>query len=99
MVTKYRRNDYGLATVLTHRLINIGTDAATLIQPTSGAHVWFLANVGPSTLVLGDSAIGESSGGLVYPGATEWIRPIQGDAEVYYRADSVAGVLSLTEFA
>lgn len=97
MATAYRRHSTGFAEALTTRLINVPTGAATLIQPTSGAHYMQIFNVGPSSLAWGDSSLGASSGGLLFYSMSEIFNPVQGDFSLYVSADSVQGVIAVNE--
>ena len=95
----FLRSDQQLTKVNTTRLISIGTDAATEITATSGAIMWDVTMLGPSiSMVYGDSSIGISSAGILFYSMTERFQPLQGDFSMFFRADSVAGTISVVEF-
>lgn len=97
MTTNYRRTNDSFAQVLTSRTVSVSTAAATRIIVTSGSWAMEIYNVGPSTIVWGDSNITASTGGILYYSMAKEFKPVQGDFEVYLRADSVAGMVSIQE--
>lgn len=93
-----RTNPY-LARVSTSRLLTIPTSPATQITIASGPAGCAIFNVGPTTLVWGDSNITESSGGLLYYSMQkEWLA-VADTFSFFLMATSAAGTVFITEYA
>ena len=93
-----RTNPY-LARVATTRLVTIGTDPVTQIVMASGFAGISIFNVGPTTLVWGDSNITQSSGGLLYYSMQkEWLS-VADTFSFFLLATSAAGAVIIHEYA
>ena len=93
-----RTNPY-LARVATSRLLTIPTSPATQVIIASGPAGAAIFNVGPTTLVWGDSNITESSGGLLYYSMQkEWLATAD-TFSFFLIATSAPGTVLVNEYA
>ena len=99
MATVLIRTNPGLARVATSRLVTIPTSPATQIVIASGPSGCAIFNVGPTTLVWGDSNITASSGGLLYYSMQkEWLA-VADTFTFFLVATSAAGTVMIHEYA
>ncbi len=87
-----------LGSVGTTRYITITTAAAQLVQITSAKSAMQVFNLGSGNLIWGDSSIAVNSGNYIFVnGAREWTN-VNTNFNVYFRADSVQTLISITEY-
>ena len=98
MGTNFIRTNLQIASVSTTRLITITTASAQLITAGSAAFQIMCQNNGPANVSIADSSISMGSGDVVFPYANREFLNIADGFNVYLRADSVATVVSWTEF-
>ena len=98
MGTIYIRTNPQPYRVGTTRLITVATTPTTQVILTSGYTGFSVFNVGPSTIVWGDTSITASTGGLLYYSMQkEWFA-VADSFVVHLRADSVAGTVVVNEY-
>ena len=99
MPTVYIRTNLYPSSIGTSRTVTIPTAPATLVVMNSGYMGWRLQNIGPSlNLVYGDSNITMGTGALQYYSMGKEFYPVMDTMALYFRADSVAGVLQINEY-
>lgn len=97
MATYYRRPSENLG-VTTSRLITITTAAAQQVFLSTGFTGINVMNNGPATCSWGDASLVAGSGAVLFPYAQyEWLQLNDGWS-VYFRADSAATTIAITEF-
>lgn len=96
MGTYFRRANQILTTATT-RLITIQTNAAQVIKISSGYNAMNVMNNGPAPISWGDSSLLMGSGNVIFPYAQYIFENFSGSGFLYFRADSVASVLAVTE--
>ena len=98
MAIKFIRTNPYLGIVDTTRVISVATNVATQVILNSGFSAMTIFNQGSGTLVWGDSGIAVNSGNNLFVQArVEWVG-LQDRWNVYVRAESVATVISITEY-
>ena len=98
MTTNFIRAGLQLGAVGTTRMITITTAAAQQIFLGTGNNAMMVMNNGPNTCSWGDSAIAQGSGNLLFPYSSEEFKNLHDDFSLYFRADSTATELAVTEF-
>ena len=99
MAPLYIRTNPYPSTIGTSRTVAIPTTPATLVVMNSGYMGWRLQNVGPSlSLVYGDSNLTAGTGALQYYSMGKEFYPVADTMAIWFRADSVAGVLQINEY-
>ena len=96
MGTYYRRANQVFTTATT-RLITITTGAAQSITISSGYNAFNAMNNGPAPISWGDSSLLMGSGNVIFPYAQYIFDNVSGASIIYFRADSVASVIAITE--
>lgn len=98
MGTYYRRPNTQVGSVGTTRLILITTGAAQLVTLTSGFSALNVMNNGPAPVSFGDSSLLMGSGNVIFPYAQYEFLDVSDGWSAYFRADSAATRIALTEF-
>lgn len=73
----------------------MATDPVTQIVVSTGYTACEIVNIGPSTIVYGDSSVTASSGGMLFYSMNKVFNGITGTFSFYVIADSVAGTLKV----
>ena len=92
------RTNQAPARIGTTKIITVPTAPTTAVILDSGYMGMALFNVGPSTIVWGDSNITASTGGLLYYSMQKEWMALADTFTVYLRADSVAGTVVQNEY-
>lgn len=95
MGTYYRRTNLNIISIGTSYNITVPTSPVTQIVVSTGYVACEIVNIGPSTLVYGDSSITASSGGLLFYSMNKVFNGIAGIYSFYVIADSVAGTMKV----
>ena len=98
MGTRYFRVNEGFADVGTTRYITVATSPATQIVLTSGFTAMIIFNHGTSNMIWGDSNISVNSGNYHFVNGRIEHTNLQDGWSTYYRADSVNGLISISEY-
>ena len=93
----YFRRPNNIFTVATTRLVTITTAAAQSITVSSGYNAINAMNNGPAPISWGDSSLLMGSGNVIFPYAQYIFENLSGSSKIYFRADSVASVIAITE--
>ena len=98
MGTYFRRPNEQLGSVGTTRLIVITTGAAQLVTMTSGFSALNVMNDGPAPVSWGDSSLTMGSGNVIFAYAQYEFLNVSDGWNAYFRADSAATTIAVTEF-
>lgn len=93
----YFRRPNSIFTTATTRLITITTGAAQSITVSSGFNAINAMNNGPAPISWGDSSLLMGSGNVIFPYAQYIFENLSGSSFIFFRADSVASVIAITE--
>lgn len=98
MGTRYVRLSEGFLSVGTTRYITVQTDVSTQVILTSGFQALTVFNHGTGNLIWGDSNISVNSGNYQFVNMRVEHTSLQDGWSVFYRADSVSSLISVSEY-